>query len=263
MELQTLWRALRRRWYMALVGLLLAASATFLVVGEVGPSYRAQGTVLLFPPSTTLQRAEEVVTEGNPYLYLGGLTAARDVVLRTMGSQTTRSEIEAIAPGTDYELTPDIDSSGPIVMVTATGPTEALVLEALDTLLRKVPETLVELQSDLDISNAAFITSKLLTQDAQPEVVRKQQIRAGIVVAAGVLALSLLLVALVDGLLRSRPRGTRPAAPVGPAAEARDQGADDGKGQVPRAARESPGRSVVPSSTAAARAVAPSPATDH
>lgn len=74
----------------------------------------------------------------------------------------------------------------------------------------QVPAVLAQLQAPMKLKPAATITSTRLVLDDRPEIIRKDQIRIGIVTAAGLLGLGLLGIALLDHLLLAlterRPR---------------------------------------------------------
>lgn len=205
MELSAVWGAVVRRWYLVIVSLGLTVIAVVVVMGRVGPSYTAQGTLLLFPPEGTTRAGERI--EGNPYLSLGGLNPARDILIRKMTSKTSRADVETSHPGVAYEMYADMAVSGPIVVVEVTGPSAEATIGALNTLFTTVPEALTDLQSDLGIKRREYITVQKLTIDETAQKVTKDQLRAGIVAGAGVLVGGLLGIGLLDGLLLSRGRG--------------------------------------------------------
>lgn len=207
MELSAVWGALARRWYLVIVSLGLTVVAVVVMMGRVGPSYTAQGTLLLFPPEGTTRAGERI--EGNPYLSLGGLNPARDILIRAMTSKTSRESIEKSHPGVTYEMYADMAVSGPIIVVEVTGPSDEATTGALNTLFETVPSMLVDLQSDLGIKRREYITVQELTIDETAQKVTKDQLRAGIVAGAGVLVVGLLGIGLLDGLLLSRSRGAR------------------------------------------------------
>jgi hypothetical protein len=220
---------------------------TFVVVQRSGPVYHAEGTVLLFPPEITIERNDAANVEGNPYLYLSGLTDARDVLVRAITARSARDEVVAQAPDSEYDVTPDFDSSGPIILVRVDAATPDGAVAGLTEILGRVPPTLVELQTGLGIDRSAFITSRVVTEDSRPTVVRKGQIRAGIATAAALLAVSVLLIGLLDGLLAGRRRGRAESTSAGsPVAEsaAAESGLPEGVGVAEPLGRDEsrPGR---------------------
>ena len=86
-----MWRSLRRRWYLVLALAVLTVGATFLVAQRTGETYEATGTVLVFPPSQTEGPTGDM-SEENPYLSLGGVGQARDVVVRALTSKKVGDE---------------------------------------------------------------------------------------------------------------------------------------------------------------------------
>ncbi|WP_375422886.1 hypothetical protein [uncultured Friedmanniella sp.] len=216
MQVGDLLLAMRRRWYLVLAVVLVAVAATLGTVWLVGPTYEAKGAMLLIPPGATVQqRLGTGASTGNPYLALSGLTQARDVVIRSVGAQATRLEIcersgdaayEAMRkdlclgrPTISYEVTPDFDSSAPVVLVTVEADTAMDAVTALTVVMDQVPVALTDLQSSLNLRPKTSITSISVMADRVPQVVRKDQVRAGVVAGGGVLAVGILLIGLIDG----------------------------------------------------------------
>lgn len=207
MELSVFWRSLRQRWYLVLALAVLTASATFLAAQRVGPTYEASGTVLVFPPSQVPGTEEGATTRGNPYLVLGGVNQARDVLVRALTSTSVADAFGEQFPGTGFEIVPDYTNSAPIILFTVESTTPRTATDALGWLVDQVPAALQDLQAGLDIPAAEKVTAVELTRDERPTTTRKDQIRAALLVAAGLGGTGLLLIALVDGLLGARRRG--------------------------------------------------------
>ena len=216
MELKVFWRTLRRRWYLTTVVVALTIGATVYVMGSVGPAYEAEGSALVFPPTSSTRSEGETTTIGNPYLELAGVTQARDVVIRTLKSRTIQTRWAEDFPGMSYEATPDFTNSAPIILFTVEGDTAVGAAAALDDLMARVPTILADLQDGLGLDDDGYVTARKLTQDARPAIVRKTQIRAGLLAAAVAGGLGLLLLALIDSLLgvRARARTERETARV-------------------------------------------------
>lgn len=214
MELKVFWRTLRRRWYLTVVVLALTVGATGYVVLQVGPDYQAEGSALVFPPSSSVRKDGAVETEGNPYLALSGVSQARDVVIRALKSRSVQTEWGERFPGMEYEVTPDFTNSAPIILFEVEGGSADGAVTALDDLMARVPQTLQDLQGGLGLRQDGFVTARRLTQDSQPAVVRKSQVRAGLMAGAVTAGIGLLLLALLDSLLtaRARSRAGRRAA---------------------------------------------------
>ncbi|MDN5795493.1 MAG: hypothetical protein L0H79_07040 [Intrasporangium sp.] len=204
MELNPFWAALVRRWYLTIAGVVIAVALTALVVVEMGPSYKAEGAMLLFPPTETTKSQTQLETQGNPYLNLGGLTQARDVLIRALNAQNALEQFAEKAPTASYALAPDYTTSGPLIVIDVKAPTPTAALDGLQTMMTMIPGTLKALQSGLDIEQSAYITAIKLTADSRPEIVRSSQLRTGILAGAVSVALMLFLVGLIDGLLAAR-----------------------------------------------------------
>lgn len=252
MELGLFWGSVRQRWYLVLAIVLLTAGATYLVAQRVGPAYEATGTVLVFPPSQTRGPSGETM-KGNPYLGLGGVTHARDVLVRTLTSKSVGDEFDARFPaGTSFEIVPDYTNSAPIILFTVEAPAPETSVAALQMLINRVPQELDELQAGLSLPVAQRVTSLVLTQDERPAATHKAQIRAAILSAAVLAGSGLLLIALVDGLLTGRRRTRTSQSPPperGPTSGGRlDEAPSDGTART-ASRRGSPARMPRPKAT--------------
>jgi hypothetical protein len=239
-QLKVFWATLLRRWYFVILVLIGTVAASYFVVDKIGPTYEAKGAVLLFPPVTSVQQGSKSGTVGNPYLMLGGLNNARDIVIRALTAKATREELcqqrsdigyEAMRsqlckprPSVMYEAAPDFTNSAPIVLITVDAGSATNAVTGLNAVMERIPAVLTDLQEGLNLEGNAEITSLPLVTDRQPDVVHKDQIRAGIVVGAGTLGLGLLMIGLLDGLAGARrSRGTAHADTRDASAESGDQ----------------------------------------
>lgn len=202
MELNTFFRVLARRYYLVVLALLIAGGLANFAVQQVGPTYHAEGSVLLLPPATTIQDNADNDTQGNPYLLLGGLTQARDIVIRDLTSKSTADEFGRRHPGATYKALPD--PTGALVALEVEADSATGAVDGLSDLIAEVPTTLVDLQSSLDLKASAYITSMQVTADSRPDVSRKAQIRTLVAVGGAVTVALLLLIGLLDGLLLAR-----------------------------------------------------------
>ncbi len=197
-------RSLRRRWYLVLALAVLTVGATYLVAQRVGETYEATGTVLVFPPSQTEGPTGEM-SEENPYLSLGGVNQARDVVVRALTSKAVGDAFgEDYPAGTTFEIVPDYTNSAPIILFTVEAATPDVATEALSSLIDRVPVELEKLQAGLDLPATQRVTSVVLTRDESPAPSTKAMIRAALMTMAALGGMGLLLIALVDGWLNGR-----------------------------------------------------------
>jgi len=206
MYLRNLSESLLRRWYLVVAAMCLVAALAALTYVHVAPTYQANASVVLLPPKST------VVVGGNPYLYLGGLSQALDVLTRSIDGDTTREGILGNRQDLDYTVEPDRTTAGPILLVQASGPTVSETLDVLNAVLAVVPVNLRQLQDDLRVATASQITSMTLTVDQKPTIVGKKRLRAVIGVAAIGAGGAVLLIGALDGILLSRTRRRERAA---------------------------------------------------
>lgn len=199
-------RALARRWYLLLLGVLLAVGAAYVGWDQTSPRYTTESTSLLLPPLSATEGTAPKGRDGNPLLYLGGLGQARDVLLNVMSSESLKQGFEARFPDTEYTVTPDSLSSGPIVVMTVDAPTAELAATSGQYLTDSLAQRLTAMQSELSVDKDAVIRSMTLTAPTDPKSDNKLQVRVAALAGVGILVLSLLLIALLDGLLRSRGR---------------------------------------------------------
>lgn len=203
MELREFVGALARRWYLTLVAVaacLLAGTAVFRVVA---PSYTAEGTTVLLPPMTQVVGLSPKGA-ANPLLYLSDLTQTRDVLIQRLGSDTVRNAVSQ--PGMTYTVSPDVNSSGPVIVVSAQAPSPDAAKAAVEGIQRMVPQLLSGLQADLGIDTRSRIESFALTQDQQAVLSHKPQIRLAVLAVVAVAGICFLGIGLLDGVLLVRRR---------------------------------------------------------
>ncbi|MFJ2617887.1 hypothetical protein [Glutamicibacter sp. NPDC087344] len=191
-------RSLIHRWYIVLAGILATAGMVYGAYVMTPVTYQAQATVILLPP-------EKSVAEGdNPYLYLGGLGQALNVLVISMNSAESQKELVGEQTGVGYALEQDTTTTGPIINITAVAPDSGTTMAILDQVVAQVPKTLVGLQDQLEVQANAQIGIMTLSKDAAPEEQNKKQLQL-MAIAAGVGGVgTLLLAAAVDKLLTRR-----------------------------------------------------------
>jgi ElaB/YqjD/DUF883 family membrane-anchored ribosome-binding protein len=206
MTLSNLLKNLARRWYLVLAGLLVTTGLCFFSYAAVPPTYERAASVLLLPGEQTIPAG------GNPYLYLGSLGQASDILVAAVNASSVRNDILLGHPATDISMVRDPASSGPLLSISASGQDNAAVTAVLERALTAIPKALSELQTQASVPATARITSLQLTTDPTSVLIRKNQFQAVGVVAAAGTVLTLLIVGFVDGLLLSRQRGRRSGA---------------------------------------------------
>jgi hypothetical protein len=111
MRLKNLIKGLASRWYVVLAGLVLIGGMCAFVYDRVTAIYEASGSLVLMPPSATVGNA------GNPYLYLGGMSAALNVLTKQANAPEARIPVPEKFPGTTYSVQADRPTSGAIIPV--------------------------------------------------------------------------------------------------------------------------------------------------
>jgi hypothetical protein len=187
-----------RRWYVTLLGLAVTAGLCLAAVHFVPAKYEATARVLLLPPASAVGKG------GNPYLQLGGLDTVAAILGRSVSDPQTVAALAQRGATGKYTFAPDLLTSGPVLLLTVDDATPGAALGSAGIVLSEVPSSLSELQRSANVPTSALITSSVLTQDQQAKVVRKTQIRALLVAAAGGVGFTLVLVAMVDAFLRRR-----------------------------------------------------------
>lgn len=210
MNIADMMGALRRRWYVLVAGLLVAVAAAYGAWSVVKVDYTRTATQLMLPGPGTIPE------DANPFLYVGGLSQAADVLTRKMGSPDVIADVTDAYPDAEITITRDPLSSGPVLLITAVSESDAEAGKAVDELVTLTDTTLSEIQSAEGIPDDERITLVTLTQDEKGVVGMKNRMVAAGGAAVGVGVLTLLLVALIDGLARSRSRRRGRKRPVPP-----------------------------------------------
>lgn len=199
----TFW-GLVRRWYIVVPGLILSVAVAIGAFSLISPGYERSAARLLMPGLGT-------VPEGatNPFLFLGGLTQAADIVVRAVGADEAVGELVADHPGLEVAVIRDPTSSGPVILLTVTAESDAGAKMALDLLIEQSTATLKRLQTEQGVREADMITVTTLTVSTESTLQQRTRIVVSAGAGLGVALLSLIVASLVDGLARkkrSRPR---------------------------------------------------------
>lgn len=231
MEFSEILAQLRRRWWLALIGLVATGGLAFGASVLVAVQYTAQASLVLIPPRTTAD------TQINPFLAIGGLNPAADVLVRALNSGTFHDQ-HAPAGGTaKYTVARDTDASGPLLVVDVSDATPEAATKLLDAVVQQAPVSLSALQHDVGVEDSVAIRITEVARTAEPKVDRKSQIRALLAAVVVGLAGTVLIVRIADAVLvrrAGRPRRSTPEA-VPPSTEipAPMPGADDATSPTP------------------------------
>lgn len=208
MQFRTVLASVARRWYVVLAGLLATALLCVTIQMNAPDKFKAQASLVLMPSSQSIGAA------GNPYLYLGGMSEALDILIRKLSSQPVRERVTANFGTATYTAEPDRGTNGAILVITANADTPELTMSLLKAVMDETPRSLNEMQEALNVAVPARITTMNLLVDRQatPEVKARTQLV--LVAGAGGVALTLLVAVLLDGLLLTRKRRKQEAQTV-------------------------------------------------
>lgn len=191
-------RALLTRWYGTLTGLLLTVGLCVAAGVAVPPTYESKAEVLLVPPATSQLP--------NPYLGLGGLQEATDVLARALSDATTLDAIKREGSTGTFTVARDTSTGAPILQVVAANNAASGSLQTLKLVLARLSPTLKQLQAGVVGPRAGTITLTTLNVDQKATTLRKTQTRAVIGALFAGLVITLLLVGTTEKLLGRRAR---------------------------------------------------------
>jgi hypothetical protein len=205
MYLIELLKSLRHRWYLVLTGMLLTVALTVAASFFVHPTYIAKASVVLIPPKPPIGVAR------NPYLNLGGLGPAVDVLGARVRANRTSLELASTHPRAQITVAPDtLATSAPILFITVDAPFPSEALTVRDEVLATVSPTLAAMQDELSIPNGSRMAVSTLASSSQPEQSSRAQLRVLILILGVGGALTVVGTGLIDGILNRQERQNAP-----------------------------------------------------
>ena len=118
----------------------------------VGPmEYAARGTVLLLPPSS-----------GNPFVSARRLEGLGDVLTQDMTSTRMRARLRADGMQSRYTVSSDFRSSGPLIEISAIGPTRRQTNIDVQRVITQLPIVLARLQTAAGLTPDAWIRTLVI-----------------------------------------------------------------------------------------------------
>jgi len=207
-------RAMARRWYIVLAGLLLTAGLAWGAFQSSPAEYQARGLVLLLPGPNAVPEG------GNPFLALSGLEQPASIVVAYFGSAAAQAEVAEVSDSADFSVQLDASTRGPVIAIDVTDNSAEGTIATLDFLTQRVPEELERLQAELAAPADSVITSMPLVVDDEPEQDNSGTIRITIAALAAGIVLTGVAVFTLDGvIMRRRTRRKARAAALFPADE--------------------------------------------
>jgi len=194
--LQGLWR----RWYVVIPGLILTIAVAISAWQVIEPDYERVGTQLLLPGLASIPES------GNPYLYLGGLSQAADVVVTAMSSERELDALLRDYPGAEIVITRDPLTSGPQILTTVTARSNAEAGKILVDTMVRTTQVLGNLQNVSGITARNRIGIEAITVDNQSTLVQKTRLLGVVGATLGMLLITLLVAGLVEGLSARKRR---------------------------------------------------------
>lgn len=198
MKLADVIGALRRRWYVLVVGVIVAAAAAYGAWTVVPPEYERSASQLLLPGEATIP------DDANPYLFVGGLYQVADILVRAIGPDDI-AQATADAPGASIAVSRDT-AAGAVMLVTVSASSEEDADAVLATALQLIEKRLGELQDEQGIPTDERVDLVPLTHDSASVVVQKNRILVTGVVGLVIAMLSVAIAVLGDTLIRLRRR---------------------------------------------------------
>ncbi|MCL2514630.1 MAG: hypothetical protein FWD85_00075 [Microbacteriaceae bacterium] len=242
-------RALLRRWYVAVPGLLASVALALAAHVYVQPTFTRTASVVLIPDQASIPQG------ANPYLYVGGLTQAADILVRAAGAQAVTEPILDRYPRSSITIERDTTTAGPVIDITVEAASAADTGPLISQAVVSLDATLAKLQIEEHLSGDRMITASELSEDTKATPKTKSQLMATVGAGIAGLAITLALASFLDGVLLARPRrgGRRPArsrkreeARAGSAPAERAAGDDDAEPEVAgQAASRLPDRRLV------------------
>ncbi len=197
-------RGFARRWYIVLPGIILALVAGLGTYATVQPGHVRTSTQLLLPGVGIIP-----VGTTNPYLFLGGLTQAADIVVRVMRSDEVVGPLVKDYPGTEVLVERDPTVAGPVVQITVTGKTDAATEQVLKAAVAQTAVELDRLQTQQKVAAKDRISVSTLTLDRTSTLQQKNRILLTGGVVLGIAVFTLVLASLVEGLARRAHKAGR------------------------------------------------------
>lgn len=193
-------RLLLRRWYVAVVGIVLIAGGAFYTTTSVPTQYQASGEMLfLLPPDSTGHK-----TPSNPYINLvPGLTTtasmiATEAMTKDVGDQLARDGFRS-----EYSVAL-VPSTGPLLVVSSKDTDPAAAVRMRDRVMKWLRDRLDERQQAIEVPESQFIYTEATNVGKSAEAVPGNKIRAIAGVGGVGMILTLLFAFGLDRLLSRR-----------------------------------------------------------
>ena len=154
-----------------------------------------------------------------------------EVLGKSVSDDQTATDLSRRGITGKYTAQRDTDTAGPFVVIIAEDTNPAMAMRTMREVAAIVPPRLQQLQVSLSVPTSAFITSRVISVDEKPRVIRKSQVRATIAAAGLGILMTIGLVALAERFSLYRRRRV-------PLPESRRPGPEGGEGETSGLAAE-------------------------
>ena len=206
-KLSELIRAMGRRWYVVLAGLLVVTGLAYLTLRFIPLTYDVKSSVLLLPPTSTLEEG------GNPFLNLGGLDVAAGVLAKSLTDSETTDTVVPTGSKAKYTVEKDASVSGSVLEVAVSDTSASGAFRTLNAILTLADTRMADLQVSAKALPKSEIRLMVITNNTVAEPNYSALARTLIVVIAVGLVFTLLLAISVDALVRRRAIRKQRATP--------------------------------------------------
>lgn len=201
MRFSSLLRTMREHWYLVLSGLVSTALLCFAAGSYIPPTYQVEASVLLVPAKSPVANNPN---GENPLLGIGGLQPTADTLARAMTDAGLQDDLFAAGATGEYTVLLDPISKGPVLLVTVKDSSPTSALTTLNLLGREIPKVLAGLQDKLSVPSRAAVSTMVIAQDKQANLVLKDRIRLfGAIVGLG-LGITFGLLVFLESRARQR-----------------------------------------------------------
>jgi hypothetical protein len=193
-----LMKILAKRWALTTALLILTIIATATALVKLPWTYTAAAEVMLLPSKNLAQ-----TYGGNPFLAFNPtINETADVIRYEVTDMRTAQVLAAAGYTQGYTITDAVDTSAPILLITATGSDAGAVEHTLTGVVNKLSALLASLQSSFSPANR--IHDMVIASDPQANRAISKKARPLLVVFAGGLLFTVAVPVLVDAVAERR-----------------------------------------------------------
>jgi hypothetical protein len=195
LDLHSLVRLFVRHWLVASLAIVGTAAAGVFFVGRVAPEYEAKGSVILLaPPSARSPDGQFVAV--NPFSrFDDSMAVTASAMVNIMRSPQMAQTLHDGGVEGGYELEPDLNGGGSIVLVTVTAATPEQAVHAFDVVRQAMQNLLDQLQAQAGAPENTRLRLDGLAPPTKASALITSKVRVGVgVLLIGSLGLVVLLV---------------------------------------------------------------------